>query len=59
MRQLIQLSLVVDDFAVKYMGKEHAQLLVNALKEDYTISETGKKTNSSALSSIRIMTVKR
>ena len=35
----IQFSLVVDDFGVKYQGKEHAKHLMNALKEDYEISE--------------------
>ena len=32
-------SLIVDDFDVKYQGKEHAKHLMNALKEDYEISE--------------------
>jgi len=31
--------LVVDDFGVKYQGKEHAKLLMNTLKEDFKISE--------------------
>ena len=35
----IQFSLVVDDFGVKYQGKEHAKHLMNALKETYEISE--------------------
>ena len=35
----IQFSLVVDDFGVKYEGEEHAQHLMNALKNDYEISE--------------------
>jgi len=35
----IQLSLVVDDFGVNYIGKEHAKHLMNALKKDYEISE--------------------
>ena len=30
-------SLVVDDFGVKYVGKEHADHLVSALKEDYEL----------------------
>ena len=30
-------SLVVDDFGVKYVGKEHAEHLVAALKEDYEV----------------------
>ena len=32
-------SLVVDDFGVKYVGQEHAQHLMDALQEDYTISK--------------------
>ena len=35
----IQFSLVVDDFRVKYQGEEHAKYLMNALKENYEISE--------------------
>jgi hypothetical protein len=37
--------LVVDDFGVKYVGKEHAQLLKKALKEHYklTCNWTGKQ----------------
>ncbi|KAL7476304.1 hypothetical protein ACHAW6_003292, partial [Cyclotella cf. meneghiniana] len=31
-------TFVVDDFGIKYVGKESAQFLVNALKENYTIS---------------------
>ena len=38
-------SLVVDDFGVKYVGKEHAAHLVAALKETYDIEvdEKGEK----------------
>jgi hypothetical protein len=41
----IQLTLVVDDFGVKYVGKEHAQHLKNALKEHYKpmYNWTGKR----------------
>ncbi len=41
----IQFTLVVDDFGVKYVGKEHAQRLKNALKEHYklTCDWTGKR----------------
>jgi hypothetical protein len=41
----IQFTLVVDDFGVKYVGKEHAQHLKNALKEHYklTCNWTGKR----------------
>jgi hypothetical protein len=40
----IQFSLVLDDFGVKYVGKEHAQHLKNPLKEHYklTFDWTGK-----------------
>jgi hypothetical protein len=31
-------TLVVDDFGIKYVGKEHADHLLNALEEHYTIS---------------------
>ena len=31
-------SLVVDDFVVKYVGKEHYDHLIQALKKQYTIS---------------------
>ena len=38
-------TLVVDDFGVNYIGKEHARHLVSVLKEHYEISEDweGKK----------------
>jgi hypothetical protein len=38
-------ALVVDDFGVKYVGKEHAMHLISILKENYKISEdwTGSK----------------
>jgi hypothetical protein len=35
----IQLTLVVDDFGVQYVGKEHAQHLIDALETDYTVSK--------------------
>ncbi len=35
----ISFTLVVDDFGVKYVGKEHTMHLINALKQDYEISE--------------------
>lgn len=38
----VQFSLVVDDFGIKYVGEQHAQHLLNALKEDYEISEDWK-----------------
>jgi hypothetical protein len=40
----IQFTLVVNDFGIKYVGKEHAQHLKNALEEHYklTCDWTGK-----------------
>jgi hypothetical protein len=35
----VQFSLVVDDFGVKYVGKQHADHLMNALQEIYEVSE--------------------
>jgi hypothetical protein len=35
----IQFTLVVDDFGVQYVGKEHAQLIIDALQTDYTVSK--------------------
>jgi hypothetical protein len=35
----IQLTLVMNDFGVQYVGKEHAQYLIDALETDYTISK--------------------
>ena len=32
-------SLCVDDFGVKYVGRQHAEHLIVTLKEDYTISQ--------------------
>jgi hypothetical protein len=34
----VSFSLVVDDFGVKYVGREHAQHLIDAIKESYPIS---------------------
>ena len=41
----ISFSLVVDDFGVKYVGKQHVMHLIQALKENYEISQywTGSK----------------
>jgi hypothetical protein len=35
----IQFTLVLDDFDVQYVGKEHAQHLSDALETDYTVSK--------------------
>ena len=35
----ISFSLVVDDFSIKYVGKEHADHLILVLKEHYELSE--------------------
>ncbi len=37
--QPISFTLVVDDFGIKYMGRQHVQHLLNILKEHYEISE--------------------
>jgi hypothetical protein len=37
----IQFILVVDDFGVEYVGKEHAQHLIDALETDYIVSKIG------------------
>ena len=44
--QPISFTLLVDDFGVKYVGKEHADHLVRLLKENYEISKdwAGKNT---------------
>ena len=34
----IQLTLVVDNFGVKYVGKDNAEHLISSLQEDYTIT---------------------
>ena len=34
----VQFTLVVDDFGIKYVGREHAEHLINALKNDYDLS---------------------
>jgi hypothetical protein len=34
----ISLSLVVDDFGVKYIGREHAEHLMTSIKKNYNIS---------------------
>merc|ERR1712155_271516 len=33
----ITFTLVVDDFGIKYQGQEHAEHLLKALREDYTV----------------------
>ena len=35
----VQFSLVMDDFGIKYIGKNNVDHLLNALKQDYEISE--------------------
>jgi hypothetical protein len=35
----IQYTLVVDDFGVQYVGKEHDQHLIDALETDYKVSK--------------------
>jgi hypothetical protein len=38
-RRPIQVTLVVDDFGVPYLGQEHAQHLIDAMETDYTVSK--------------------
>ncbi|EJK62273.1 hypothetical protein THAOC_17120, partial [Thalassiosira oceanica] len=35
----IQFTLVVDDFGVKYVGKEHAEHLASAIRQNYKVTE--------------------
>ena len=35
----MQFTLVVDNFRVKYVGKEHALYLKHTLEENYTVTE--------------------
>jgi len=35
----IRTTLVVDDFGVKYIGKEHVMHLIKSLKEHYEVEE--------------------
>eukprot|EP00804_Cyclotella_cryptica_P004376 CCRYP_006792-RA/>CCRYP_006792-RA protein AED:0.32 eAED:0.32 QI:0/0/0/1/0/0/2/0/518 len=37
MTRPVSFTLVVDDFGIKYVGKEHAEHLLNALREHYTL----------------------
>ena len=37
--RLITFTLCVDDFGVKYVGKQHAAHLIDILEEHYTISQ--------------------
>ena len=41
----VQFTLVVDDFGVKYVGREHAQHLIDTVREHYDLTEdwTGAK----------------
>ena len=38
----IQLTLVVDNFGVKYMGEEHAQHVISVLRDEYDITTDWK-----------------
>ncbi len=35
----ITFSFMVDDFGIKYVGKEHVEHLINSLKEDYKLTK--------------------
>ena len=45
----IQFALVVDDFGVKYCGKEHAEHLMGVLREHYEVTEDWEGEKSSEL----------
>jgi hypothetical protein len=45
----IDFSLIVDDFGVKYVGKEHAMHLLQALRKIYTVTEDWAGTSYSGL----------
>ena len=38
----ISFTLIVNDFGVKYVGEEHAQHLIDVLKEHYKVAEDWK-----------------
>jgi hypothetical protein len=40
---LITFSLVFDDFGIKYVGKEHAEHLINCLKEKSKFTKIGRE----------------
>ena len=46
----ITFTLVVDDFAVKYVDRKHAEHLMNALKENYSVSEDWEGTKYCGIS---------
>jgi hypothetical protein len=48
----ISFCLVVDDFAIKYVGKEHAQHLLDKIKEKYTIKEDWEASKYIGITSI-------
>ena len=35
----VMFTLVVDDLGVKYVGREHAEHLMNAIEENYTVTK--------------------
>jgi hypothetical protein len=44
----ISFSLVVDDFGVKYVGREHAEHLMECIKKIITFPATGKAVHTAA-----------
>jgi hypothetical protein len=44
----ISFSLVVDDFGVKYVGREHAEQLMECIKKIITFPATGKAVHTAA-----------
>ena len=43
--RLVLFSLIVDDFGVKYVGKSHANNLLNALNENFEVTVNEKATS--------------
>ena len=51
--QLIQFTLMIDDFEVKYVGKDHAKHQISVLQEFYAITRDWTGGNTSASHSNR------
>jgi hypothetical protein len=44
----LSFSLVVDDFGVKYVGREHAEHLMECIKKTITFTATGQAVHTAA-----------
>ena len=53
--RLVQFTLVVDNFGVKYVGKEHTQHLIDTVKTHYDLKADWKGRNTSASNSTGII----